>query len=136
MKKYFLPLLCGWFLLSGCGGGSMGGGSPVASLSTTTMTFPGGEIEGTASQSMPITLTNSGNATLTISSIAASANFQEANTCGSTLASGANCTISVIFSPTTTGILTIASLTKRNAATDGCTLGEPSGSRFATIWLP
>jgi hypothetical protein len=105
MKKYFLPLLCGWFLLSGCGGGSMGAGSPVASLSTTALTFPGDEIVGTASQSMPITLTNSGNATLTISSIAASANFQETNTCGSTLASGANCTISVMFSPTTTGSL-------------------------------
>jgi len=105
MKKYFLPLLCGLFLLNGCGGGSMGGGSPVASLSTTTLTFPGDQIEGTASSSMPITLTNSGSATLTISSIAASANFQETNTCGSTLASGTSCTISVIFSPTTTGTL-------------------------------
>jgi hypothetical protein len=40
------------------------------------------------------------------SSITTSANFTETNTCGSTLAAGKNCTISVTFTPTQVGALT------------------------------
>jgi len=82
----------------------MGGGSPNVSLSTTILTF-GVEVVGTASQPLPITLTNSGTATLSIASIAASANFGQTNNCVPTLASGANCTINVTFMPSTTGSL-------------------------------
>ena len=95
----------GFCLLSGCGGGSLGG-SPKATLSGTSLTF-GSEPVGTPSATQTITLTNSGTGTLSNVSIGgAGPNFEETNTCGSTLTSGANCVISVIFVPGTTGELT------------------------------
>jgi hypothetical protein len=100
-------MLCGFLLFSGCGGGTsgtMGGGSPNASLSTTSLTF-GDEIVNTTSQPLTVTLTNSGTAALGIASVATSLNFQQSNNCGSTLASAANCTIIVIFMPSTAGQL-------------------------------
>ena len=99
MKRFLRVVLTlsGLCLLYGCGGGS-----PSVSLSTKSLTF-GDELQGTASQPLPVTLTNSGTATLTIASIAASANFAQTNNCGSTLAAGANCTINVTLTPNTTG---------------------------------
>ncbi|MGD0303283.1 MAG: protease pro-enzyme activation domain-containing protein [Candidatus Acidiferrales bacterium] len=77
------------------------GGSPTATLSATTLAF-GDETVGVKSAAQTSTLTNTGNATLTISSIATSGNtqsFSETNNCGSTLAAGATCTFSVTFDP-------------------------------------
>jgi hypothetical protein len=58
----------------------------------------------TTSAPQTVTLTNTGTATLTISDIAitgANANqFAQTNTCGATLASGANCQVAVTYSPT------------------------------------
>ena len=58
-----------------------------------------------------MTLINTENAALTITSIAASGDFSETNTCGSIVAAGANCMISITFTPTAggnrTGTLTI-----------------------------
>ena len=105
MRNYLLLVLLGSCVLSGCGGGgspSVSLSSPSVSFSTNGLTF-GDEVVGTASQPLPVTLTNSGTATLTIASIAASANFAETNNCGSTLAVGANCTINVTLTPNTTG---------------------------------
>jgi hypothetical protein len=93
--------LTGWGSGSAAGG-SIGGGSPSVSFPANNLTF-GDEVEGTVSQPLPVTLTNSGTATLTITSIVASANFAEANNCGSTLAAGANCTVPVTLMPDTTG---------------------------------
>jgi HYDIN/CFA65/VesB-like, Ig-like domain len=84
--------------LNGCGNG----GSPVVSFSANSLTF-GDEEEGSTSEPLLITLTNSGTAPLTITSIAVSANFAETNTCGTTLAAGANCAINVTLAPSTTG---------------------------------
>ncbi len=87
--------------LSGIGVGpavTLGGGSLGSQLVTTSST------------AQVISLTNSGNAPLTISSIAIggtnSGDFTQTNTCpgsNATLAANANCTISVIFTPTATG---------------------------------
>jgi hypothetical protein len=77
------------------------GGSPTATLSATTLAF-GDETVGVKSAAQTSTLTNTGNATLTISSIATSGNtlsFSETNNCGSTLAAGATCTFSITFDP-------------------------------------
>jgi hypothetical protein len=94
-------VLLGCCALSGCGSG----GSPSVSLSTKSLTF-GDELEGTTSEPLPITLTNSGNATLTVASIVASANFVVTNNCGATLAAGANCIINVTLAPTISGSAT------------------------------
>jgi hypothetical protein len=102
MKRFLRAVLTlsGLCLVYGCGGGS-----PSVSLSTKSLTF-GDELQGTTSEPLPITLTNSGTATLTITSIAASANFAQTNNCGSTLAAGANCMINVTLAPTISGSAT------------------------------
>ncbi len=77
------------------------GGSPAATLSATTLAF-GNETVGVKSAAKTSTLTNTGTATLSISSIATSGNtqsFSETNTCGTSLAAGASCTFSVTFDP-------------------------------------
>jgi hypothetical protein len=83
-------------------------GCSTVSLSPTSLTFST-QFEGTTSKAQTVTLTNTGTGSLSITNIVPSTNFGETNTCPlspSTLAAGANCTISVTFTPTTTGTLT------------------------------
>jgi hypothetical protein len=62
---------------------------------------------GTTSAVQAVALLNIGNASVSISSIAISGtnsgDFAQTNNCGSSLAAGANCTISVTFTPAATG---------------------------------
>jgi uncharacterized membrane protein len=74
----------------------------AATLLPTSVTFAGQNV-GTTSGSQAVTLTNNGTGPLSISSIAASGDFAETNTCPSTLPVGASCTIDVTFNPTATG---------------------------------
>ncbi len=74
------------------------------SLSSTSLNFAAQNI-GTQSPPQEVTLTNAGTGTLTLSGIAASAQFTETNTCGESLKAGANCTISISFAPSLQGIL-------------------------------
>ena len=76
-----------------------------ATLSATTMTLPLTNV-GSTSPAQSITLNNYGTAALDISSIAATGNFGENDNCGSSLASAANCTINVTFTPTAVGTVT------------------------------
>ena len=90
--------------LSGTGSAA----APSVALSVTSLTF-GGQLLTTTSASKPVTLTNNGNAALTINSIAASGNFAQTNTCPvspATLAASGTCTISVTFAPTAVGART------------------------------
>jgi hypothetical protein len=75
------------------------GSAPSVTLSTGSLTFAT-QLVGTSSASQVVTLTNTGNATLTITSLTSSGDFAQTNTCGSSVAAGANCTISVTFTPT------------------------------------
>jgi hypothetical protein len=59
-------------------------------------------------------LSNPGQSALSLSSITASGDFAQTNTCGSSLAGGTSCSISVRFSPKAVGPRS-ASLTIRNA---------------------
>jgi hypothetical protein len=62
---------------------------------------------GTTSVAQNVTLTNVGNASLSISGIAMggtnAGDFAQTNTCSSSLAAGTNCTISVTFTPSAGG---------------------------------
>jgi hypothetical protein len=78
------------------------GQQAVAGLSPASLTF-GNQNVGTTSAVQTVTLTNSGNLPLTVTGIVASAQYAETNTCGASVAAGANCTISVTFTPTTSG---------------------------------
>ena len=76
--------------------------APAVTLVPTSLTFAG-QRQGTTSAAQTVTLTNSGSAALNVTNIVASGDFAQTNTCGSTVAAGANCTISVTFTPTATG---------------------------------
>src|SRR5882724_9865281 len=89
----------GSFVFPSCGGG----GGPAVTLSTTLLNFKKVGI-GQTSSPQTVTLTNTGTATLNISSITASGDFHISNnTCGATVAAGANCAVSVTFTPTKKG---------------------------------
>jgi sugar lactone lactonase YvrE len=85
--------------------------APAATLDNTTLTFTPARLVGTTSAAMTVTLTDNGTAPLTITSITItgtnSADFaKSADTCPKSptkLALGANCTISVKFTPTANG---------------------------------
>jgi len=92
---------------------------PNATLSPTSLTFSTQAI-GTTSAAKPVTLKNTGTASLTISSIAITGinagDFAQTHTCGSLLAAGASCKISVKFKPTMSGTRTAALSIRDNAA--------------------
>jgi hypothetical protein len=83
---------------------------PVVSLSPTSVTFAGNPLNIDC-PAKDVTMSNTGGLTLTITTIETSAAFSQANTCGTSLAAGASCTISIQFHPpaigTTTGVVTI-----------------------------
>ena len=78
------------------------GGAPAATLSATSLTFAT-QLVGTTSAAKTVTLTNTGNATLVITSITASGDFAQTSTCGASLAAGANCAINVTFTAKAAG---------------------------------
>ena len=79
-----------------------GTSAPVVSLSPTSLTF-GNENVDTTSPAQTVTLTNTGSGPLTITSISTTGNYSQTNTCGVSVAAGANCAISVSFTPVITG---------------------------------
>jgi len=107
----------------------------------------GSQTVNTTSTAQTVTLTNGANVALTISSIAFSgangSDFSETNTCPlspATLAAGANCTLSVAFTPTTTAAesatLTISDTSSGNSLQQLVTLtgtGTASGTPDFTV---
>jgi len=89
---------------------------PAVSLSSRLLTFPSQWV-GTTSAAQSLTLTNTGSAPLTISSIAINGDFAQTNACGTSVAAGASCTITVIFTPTAAGTRS-AMVTITDNATD------------------
>jgi hypothetical protein len=83
--------------------------SQIVSLSTSSLTFTN-QIVGSTSAAQGMTLTNTGNTTLTISGLAISgtnaSEFVETDNCVGSVAAGATCTIHVTFSPTAIGART------------------------------
>jgi sugar lactone lactonase YvrE len=89
--------------LSGIGVTSITG--PAVSLAPASLSFPPQNV-GTTSSPLVVILTNSGVSPLTISNIATTGDYAQMNTCltpPATLASLANCSISVTFTPTVAG---------------------------------
>jgi hypothetical protein len=101
---------------------------PSAALSPTALTFASQTV-GTSSTVQTVTLSNSGNAPLNITGISASGDFTQTNTCGTSLANGSSCPISVTFSPTATGNATgMITVTQSGGGTQNVAL---SGSGVA-----
>ena len=111
-------------VFSACGGGSSATNtstpaSPAASLSTSSVTI-GSQFVGIHHTPSSVTLSNTGGAALAITGITISGtdsgDFSQTNTCGSSLAAGATCTISVVFTATASGTRTATLSLMDNAA--------------------
>ncbi|HEY6292802.1 MAG TPA: choice-of-anchor D domain-containing protein [Terriglobia bacterium] len=112
------------------------GAQPAASLSATSLTFSG-QILNTSSAPQAITLTNTGNATLTLSNIAIGGtdggDFSQTNNCGSSVSAGAACTINVTFKPSQAGMRTGTLTLTDNASPNTQTVSLTGTVLAATI---
>jgi probable HAF family extracellular repeat protein len=92
---------------------------PIATLSPTGETFSTEPI-GSVSAAKIVTLKNTGTTSLTITAIAIAGtnagDFAQTHPCGSTLASGASCNVSVTFKPAASGTRTAVLSVTDNAA--------------------
>ncbi|WP_433615957.1 choice-of-anchor D domain-containing protein [Dactylosporangium sp. CA-139114] len=66
----------------------------------------GSVVTGSTSAAQTVTVTNSGSGAAPVGTIAVSGDFAQTNTCGSSIAAGASCTVSVTFKPTVAGART------------------------------
>jgi hypothetical protein len=93
--------------------------APLLSFSSSVLNFPAQQI-GTSSTAQTIAVQNPGTSTLNISGVQITgtngASFQATNTCGNSLAAGANCAVSVIFAPVANGAQTAGLAFSDNAA--------------------
>lgn len=91
---------------------------------------------GQTSAARTVTFRNDGNASLSISAINVTgtdaSQFSQTNTCGSSLAAGANCVISVTFAPTTSGAKA-ASVSISHGATGSPRLVSLTGAATAVV---
>ena len=101
--------------LSGTGT-TAGGGSATLSASPASLSF-GSAAVGSTSAAQTVTVTNTGSAAAAVSSVSAGAPFAETNNCGSSIAAGASCTVSVTFKPAAAGSAS-ANLTVASNATN------------------
>ncbi|MCL5006184.1 MAG: SBBP repeat-containing protein [Acidobacteria bacterium] len=92
------------------------GTSGAVSLSANSLDF-GSVTIGTTSATQSVTLTNVAQSPLDISNIQAEGEYSESNTCGSVVNPGSGCTITITFSPTSTGTI-VGSVMITDSATD------------------
>lgn len=78
------------------------GGAAIASLAPGNMDF-GNQLLATTSAGRVLTLTNSGNTALQVNGITVSGDFAQTNNCPASVAAGASCSISITFTPTSSG---------------------------------
>jgi len=137
-RVFLLYLVIGAALFSSCGGGGSSPPPPppqvpAVSLSPTSLTFSA-QTEGTTSAAQSVTLTNTGNASLSITTISATGDFAEKDTCGATVLAGANCTINVTFTPVVSGSRTGSVTITDNAAGSPQTISATgTGQILATV---
>jgi hypothetical protein len=117
-------------------------------LNPSSATFPS-TLVGVHSNGQNFALINVGETALTITSITATGPFAASNACGSTLAIGTTCNISVVFTPTAVGSATgqlqiitsassnalTASLTGTGAPAPDFTVTDSTGKTSAAISL-
>jgi len=74
----------------------------LISISPTALGF-GSVATGASSATQAVTVTNSGSAAAPVTAVSTSGDFSQTNTCGSSIGAGSSCTVTVKFTPTTTG---------------------------------
>jgi parallel beta-helix repeat protein len=110
-----------------------GGGTPSATLSTnpSSLTFASQALN-TSSSAQSVTVSNTGTAAANVSGVAATGDFSQTNTCGSAIAAGASCTVSVVFKPTASGTRS-GSLTVSSDASNSPATVALSGTGAGTV---
>jgi hypothetical protein len=117
------------------------GGSSTSALAVTptSLTFASQALN-TTSSAQTVTVNNTGSAAATVSSIATTGDFAQTNTCGSSIAGGASCNVSVTFKPTAsgtrTGNLTITSNASNSPTTVALTGTGGTGSTNLALNQP
>ncbi len=106
---------------------------PGVSLSPTSLNFLAQPI-GLVSASKAVTLTNTGNGTLSVPLIAASGDYSQTNTCPATLIPGDNCSINVTFTPTVAGGIS-GEITVNDSAPSAHQMVNLSGTGVAAIGI-
>ncbi len=112
-----------------------GGGSSSATLSVnpSSLTFASQAVNTTSSP-QTVTVHNTGTAAAAVSQIAATGDFSESNTCGTSIAAGGSCTVSVTFTPTASGTRT-GSLTVTSNASNSPTTVALTGTGAGSVNL-
>lgn len=111
---------------------------PVGTASPTSLTFPS-EVLGVAAPTQTVTFTNQGDNILTVSGIATSGDFTQTNSCIPTgsatgsLAAGANCTITVTFTPVAIGARTGTLTISDNSSSGGTQTVALTGTGAAPV---
>ncbi|WP_325564988.1 choice-of-anchor D domain-containing protein [Actinospica sp.] len=104
--------------------------SATLSASPTTLSF-GNQAVGSTSSAQSVTITNTGNAAAAISQVAVGSGFGQTSTCGSSLAAGSSCAVSVTFAPTAAQAYS-ANLTVASNASDSTLTVPLSGTGTST----
>ncbi|MDX6209176.1 MAG: hypothetical protein QOE24_1567, partial [Frankiales bacterium] len=86
-------------------GNSWQGATAVVGASPSSLSFTSNAV-GTSSAAQPVTVSNTGSAAATISSVSTTAGFGQTNNCGTSVAAGASCTVNVTYTPTASGTTT------------------------------
>jgi hypothetical protein len=87
----------------------------MGSVTPSSLTFKKQPV-GTISAAKTVTLSNTGNAPLRVSSISASAGFIQTNACSAPVLPGKSCSVQIKFAPSTKGVITGSLKINDNAA--------------------
>jgi len=104
-------------------------------VAPTALNF-GSETTGSTSAAQTVTVSNPTSSAAPVSSIAATGDFAETNTCGSSIAAGGSCTVSVTFKPTASGSRTGSLTVNAGGTTNTVSLsgtGATAGGGSATL---
>ncbi|MFC7275708.1 choice-of-anchor D domain-containing protein [Paractinoplanes rhizophilus] len=106
---------------------------PALAASPNSLTF-GSQSLNTTSAGQQVTVTNSGNAAATSFAVAVTGDYAQSNTCGTSLAAGASCTVTVTFRPTASGTRTGTLTASGGGATTAVTLtGTGAGATSTNL---
>jgi hypothetical protein len=107
---------------------------PIVSLSPPTLNF-GDQPVGTSSHTQLVTLTNTGNGALTVTSVTVSGDYGAGNTCRTSVPVGGNCLISVVFKPASSGTRTGTVTITDNAANSPQTIALTGAGTTPAVTL-
>jgi hypothetical protein len=102
------------------GGGTPPPTSAALSANPSSLSFASQALN-TTSAAKSVTVTNTGTAAASVSGVSVTGDFTQTNTCGTSIAAGASCTVNASFRPTAsgtrTGTLTVSSNATNNPLT-------------------